>query len=45
VLSDYVTSPKRDIYAVFQPNRFQSTRQRLFVDHLVSTCKQLPWES
>ena len=45
VLSDYVTSPKRDIYAVFQPNRFQSTRQRLFVDHLVSTCKQLPWEN
>jgi DNA-binding transcriptional LysR family regulator len=45
VLSHFVTSPKRDIYAVFQPNRFQSTRQRLFVDHLVSTCKQLPWES
>ena len=45
VLPDYTTSPKRDIYAVFQPNRFQSTRQRLFVDHLISTCKQLPWES
>ena len=45
VLPDYATSPKRDIYAVFQPNRFQSTRQRLFVDHLVSTCKRLPWES
>ncbi|EEB84197.1 LysR family transcriptional regulator [Roseobacter sp. GAI101] len=45
VLPDYVTSPKRDIYAVFQPNRFQSTRLRLFVDHLVSTSKQLPWES
>jgi len=45
VLTDYVTSPKRDIYAVFQPNRFQSTRQRLFVDHLISTCKQLPWEN
>jgi len=45
VLPDFVTSPKRDIYAVFQPNRFQSTRQRLFVDHLVLTCKQLPWES
>lgn len=44
VLPDYVTSPKREIYAVFQPNRFQSTRQRLFVDHLVSTCKNLPWE-
>ncbi|WP_162798462.1 LysR family transcriptional regulator [Sulfitobacter sp. SK012] len=45
ILSEYSTSPKRDIYAVFQPNRFQSTRQRLFVDYLVSTCKQLPWES
>lgn len=45
VLSSYVTSPNRDIYAVFQPNRFQSTRQRLLVDHLVSTCRQLPWES
>ncbi|MEH6520018.1 LysR substrate-binding domain-containing protein [Sulfitobacter sp.] len=45
VLSDYVTPPKRAIYAVFQPTRFQSTRQRFFVDHLVSTCKQLPWES
>ncbi len=45
VVTDYITSPKRDIYAVFQPNRFQSTRQRLFVDHLISTCKQLPWEN
>jgi len=45
MLTDYITSPKRDIYAVFRPNRFQSTRQRLFVDHLISTCKQLPWES
>jgi DNA-binding transcriptional LysR family regulator len=45
VLSDYVTSPKRDIYAVFEPSRFQSTRQRLFVDHLVSVCRQLPWEN
>ena len=43
LLPDYVTWPKREIYAVFQPNRFQSTRQRLFVDHLISTCKQLPW--
>jgi DNA-binding transcriptional LysR family regulator len=45
ILPAYVTSPSRDIYAVFQPNRFQSTRLRLFVDHLVSTCKKLPWES
>ena len=44
VLPNYVTWPNRDIYVVFQPNRFQSTRLRLFVDQLVLTCKQLPWE-
>jgi DNA-binding transcriptional LysR family regulator len=43
VLPDFATSPKREIYAVFPPNRFQSTRLRLFVDHLVATAKQLPW--
>ncbi len=43
VLPDYTTSPKREIYAVFQPNRFQSTRLRLFVDVLVSAAKGLPW--
>ncbi|NVO56969.1 LysR family transcriptional regulator [Rhodobacteraceae bacterium B1Z28] len=44
VLPDHVTWPNRDIYVIFQPSRFQSTRQRLFVDHLISTCKQFPWE-
>ena len=44
VLPKYVTWPKREIYAVFQPNRYQSQRQRLFVDQLVATCKELPWE-
>lgn len=43
VLPNYATSPKREIYAVFPPNRFQSTRLRLFVDHLLTTAKQLPW--
>jgi len=43
VLPHHVTSPKRDIFAVFPPNRFQSTRLRLFVDHLVATSKTLPW--
>lgn len=33
----------RDIYAVFPPSRFQSTRLRIFVDHLVATAKQHPW--
>lgn len=45
VLPEFVTSPKREIYAVFPPNRFQSTRLRLFVDHLVATSKNLPWIS
>lgn len=44
VLPDYVTWPKRDIHIVFQPNRFLSTRLRLFVDHLTSACRHLPWE-
>lgn len=43
VLPDFVTSPKREIFAVFPPNRFQSTRLRLFVDHLIATSKKLPW--
>jgi len=45
VLPDYATSPAREIYAVFPPNRFQSTRLRLFVDHLVTAAKQLPWRA
>lgn len=44
VLRDYVTWPQRDIHAVFPSNRFQSTRLRLFVEHLAKTCKQLPWQ-
>jgi len=43
VLPDFATFPKREIFAVFPPNRFQSTRLRLFVDHLVATARQLPW--
>lgn len=45
VLPAFETAPKREIYAVFQPSRFQSTRLRLFVDHLVDTAKRLPWEA
>lgn len=44
VLRDYVTWPQRDIHAVFPSNRFQSTRLRLFIEHIAKTCKQLPWE-
>lgn len=43
ILPDFKTFPKREISAVFPPSRFQSTRLRLFVDHLVSTAKGLPW--
>ncbi len=44
VLTDYTASPQRDIQAVFMPNRYLSTRLRLFVDHLTEICKNLPWE-
>lgn len=43
VLPNYATSPKREIYVVFPPNRFQSMRLRLFVDQLIASAKQLPW--
>ena len=44
ILPDYITWPQRDIHAVFMPNRYLSTRLRLFVDHLTHVCRQLPWE-
>jgi DNA-binding transcriptional LysR family regulator len=43
VLPEYTTWPARDIHAVFMPNRYLSTRLRLFVDHLAVVCKTLPW--
>jgi DNA-binding transcriptional LysR family regulator len=45
ILPEFVTRPERSINAVFQPNRYLSTRLRLFVDHLTMACKQLPWEN
>lgn len=44
ILTDFTTWPERDIHAVFMPNRYLSTRLRLFVDHLTLACKELPWE-
>jgi len=44
VLPDYTAWPPRDIHAVFMPNRYLSTRLRLFIDHMALACKQLPWE-
>ena len=43
LLPEFQTWPERDIHAVFQPNRYQSTRLRIFVDDLVAACKELPW--
>lgn len=43
ILPEYVSWPNRDIHAVFMPNRYLSTRLRLFVDHLTLACKSLPW--
>lgn len=33
-LNDYVTTPERNLYAIFSPNRYLSTRLRLFIDHM-----------
>ncbi|MFD2740921.1 LysR family transcriptional regulator [Sulfitobacter aestuarii] len=38
------TWPERDIHLLFRPNRYQPTRLRLFVDHLVKTAADFPWE-
>ena len=38
ILPDYNTWPDRGVYAVFPPNRYLSTRLRLFVDCLDAYC-------
>ncbi|MGH1376999.1 MAG: LysR family transcriptional regulator [Alphaproteobacteria bacterium] len=43
ILPEYISWPNRDIHAVFMPNRYLSTRLRLFVDHITLACKSLPW--
>lgn len=40
LLPDYQTWPPRNLNAVFPPNRFISTRLRLFVDHIHAFCKK-----
>lgn len=40
VLPQYRTWPERNLWAVFPPNRFISTRLRLFVDHIHAYCQQ-----
>jgi DNA-binding transcriptional LysR family regulator len=44
LLPEYETWPLRDIHAVFQPNPHPSARLRAFLDHLIETCRALPWE-
>lgn len=41
ILEDYKSWPERNLYAVFPPNRYLSTRLRLFVDHLDGYCRGL----
>jgi DNA-binding transcriptional LysR family regulator len=41
LLTEYTTWPERSLYAVFPPNRFVSTRLRLFVDHIHAYCQQV----
>jgi DNA-binding transcriptional LysR family regulator len=40
VLPQYLTWPERKLWAVFPPNRFMSTRLRLFVDHMHGFCQR-----
>lgn len=40
ILDDYHTAPERNLYAVFPPNRYVSTRLRLFVDHIHAYCSK-----
>lgn len=40
ILDDYQTWPERHLYALFAPNRYLSTRLRLFVDHMADFCER-----
>ena len=40
ILEEYKGAPERCLYAMFQPNRYLSTRLRLFVDHIAQYCSQ-----
>ena len=40
IMPDYMTWPERNLYAVFPPNRFLSTRLRLFVDYIGAYCSK-----
>lgn len=38
IMTTYQTWPERNLYAIFPPNRFLSTRLRLFVDYIGAYC-------
>ena len=40
LLKGYTSRPERNLYAIFQPNRFLSTRLRLFVDYIAKCCER-----
>jgi len=41
ILDDHTTWPERGVYALFPPNRYLSTRLRLFVDYLNAYCENI----
>ena len=41
LLEDYETTPKRAVYALFQPNRYLSTRLKLLIEHLDTYCQTI----
>ncbi|MGE4313544.1 MAG: LysR family transcriptional regulator [Pseudobdellovibrionaceae bacterium] len=41
ILPNYQTMPERNLYAIFPPNRYLSTRLRLFVDYIDAYCTRV----
>ncbi len=41
ILGGYKTWPERNVYAIFQPNRYLSTRVRLLIEHLDTYCQTI----
>ena len=42
VLPEYETTPPRQIVALMPPNRYRSTKVKLFLDWMVQACKAMP---
>ncbi len=45
ILPDYETNPPRQIVALMPPNRYRSTKVKLFTEWLRNGCKALPWKT